>query len=133
MRLCACMGVPMDVIGPCGFPASTKSLRRAAMDYADAAAPNYHTGWDEYLRARPEGRLVALSTGGTCDLWDFAFQPGDALVMGRETAGLPDAVLSGMDAVLRIPMPGGGRSLNVAMSAGIAVSEALRQLSRSPG
>ena len=127
IRLSACLDVPLDVIEPCGFPFSVKALRRAAMDYADIADITRHDSWDSF-RGDTNGRLVLMTTVGATDLWDFTFQPGDVILMGRESAGVPDSVHSAADAHIRIPMPGGGRSLNVAMSAGIAVAEACRQL-----
>ena len=128
-RLAACFGVPVDVIEPCGFPFSVKSLRRAAMDYADIADVTRHTGWEAF-RANVTGRLVLLSTRAETRLWDHAFEATDILLMGRESAGVPQAVHDAADIRLSIPMPGGGRSLNVAVAAGIALGEAMRQLSR---
>ena len=74
------------------------------------------------------GRLVLMTTKGAKPLWDHQFQPDDIILMGRESAGAPDEVHEAADARLRIPMPGGGRSLNIAMAAGITVAEASRQL-----
>lgn len=125
MRVCACFGVPLDVIEPCGFPISDKTLRRAAMDYGDIANIQRHDSWELFPR---QGRLVLLTTAATDDLWDFEFRPDDTLMMGRESAGVPQSVHDACNAHVRIPMPGGGRSLNVAVSAGIALSEALRQV-----
>jgi tRNA (cytidine/uridine-2'-O-)-methyltransferase len=127
IRICACFGVPLDIIEPCGFPLSIKALRRSAMDYADIANLHRHDSWESFQLGRGTGRLILLTTAADCDLWDFAFQPGDTLLMGRETAGVPDAVHAACDAHIRIPMPGGGRSLNVSVSAGIALAEGLRQ------
>ena len=127
IRLSACLDVPLDVIEPCGFPFSIKALRRTAMDYADIADITRHDSWNDF-RANTAGRLVLMTTEGATDLWDFTFEPGDVILMGRESAGVPNDVHAAVDARIRIPMPGGGRSLNVAMSAGIAVSEACRQL-----
>lgn len=124
LRVCACFGVPLDIIEPCGFPLSAKALRRAAMDYASDVDVTRHDSWESFPRPQ---RLVLLTTKAECDLWDFTFQPGDTLMMGRESAGVPDNVHDACDAHVRIPMPGGGRSLNVAISAGIALSEAMRQ------
>ena len=128
IRLSACFSVPIDVIEPCGFPFSVKALRRSAMDYADIADITRHNSWDTYLSEKPEGRIVLMTTVGATPLWDFQFQSGDTILMGRESAGAPAEVHARADAAVLIPMPGGGRSLNVAMSAGIAVGEALRQL-----
>jgi len=128
IRLGACFSVPIDVIEPCGFPFSVKALRRSAMDYADIADITRHNSWDTYLSEKPAGRIVLMTTVGATPLWDFQFQSGDTILMGRESAGAPPEVHTRADAAVLIPMPGGGRSLNVAMSAGIAVGEALRQL-----
>ncbi|MEO1918149.1 MAG: tRNA (cytidine(34)-2'-O)-methyltransferase [Paracoccaceae bacterium] len=128
IRLSACFAVPIDVIEPCGFPFSVKALRRSAMDYAKIAEIKRHDSWDSYLEKKPAGRIVLMSTEGAVSLWDFEFQSGDTLLMGRESAGVPAEVHAAADATVQIPMPGGGRSLNVAMSAGIAVAEAMRQL-----
>jgi len=128
IRLGACLGVPLDVIEPCGFPFSIKALRRSAMDYADIADMTRHDSWDWFQRDRPAGRLVLMTTEGATPLWDFTFQAGDTILMGRESAGVPPEVRADVDAALLIPMPGGGRSLNVAVSAGIVLGEATRQL-----
>lgn len=127
IRLCACLDVPLDVIEPCGFPFSVKALRRAAMDYADIADITRHVSWEAF-NAQKTGRLVLLSTKAATPLWDFEFRQGDTIMVGRESAGVPDAVRDHADAAILIPMPGGGRSLNVAVSAGIALGEAVRQL-----
>lgn len=127
IRLAACFAVPLHVIGPCGFPVSQKSLSRAAMDYADHAQVHDHSGWRAFAAQVP-GRRVALSARAEASLWDFEFRPGDVLLMGCETAGLPAPVLAEADARLRIPMAPGRRSLNIAVAAGIALAEAVRQV-----
>ena len=127
LRLGACLGVPVHVIEPCGFPFSPKAWRRQAMDYADLAELHRHDSWDAFVAERPPGRLVAMTTKGADSLWEFRFEPGDTLLMGRESAGLPDAVHRAADARLLIPLQPGARSLNVAMAAAIAVAEAGRQ------
>ena len=127
IRLCACFGVSLDIIEPCGFPLSLKSLRRTAMDYADIADMTRHDSWETFQQNRPTGRLVLLTTKADQHLWDFKFEPTDTLVMGRESAGVPEDVHNACDAHVKLPMFGAARSLNVAMTAGIAVSEALRQ------
>ena len=128
IRLSACFAAPIDVIEPCGFPFSIKALRRSAMDYADIADITRHDSWETYLRDKPAGRIILMTTEGATPLWEFEFQDGDTILMGRESAGVPPEVRACADAAVLIPMPGGGRSLNVAISAGIAVAEALRQL-----
>lgn len=128
MRLSVCFDTPLHVIEPCGFPFSAKAVRKAAMDYAAEAEVIAHASWDAFQTNRPDGRLVLMTTKGAKPLWDHQFQPNDIILMGRESAGVPDEVHDAADARLLIPMPGGGRSLNIAMAAGIAVAEAARQL-----
>jgi tRNA (cytidine/uridine-2'-O-)-methyltransferase len=128
LRLGACFGVPVHVIEPCGFPFSPRAWRRQAMDYADLAELHRHDSWEAFLSERPPGRLVAMTTKGDAGLWAFRFRPGDTLLMGSESAGLPDAVHAAADARLVIPLQPAARSLNVAMAAAIAVAEAGRQL-----
>lgn len=128
IRLSACFSVPLEVVEPCGFPFSVKALKRAAMDYAEIADIRRHDSWQHFCAETAGRRLVLLSTRSSVPLWDFQFRPGDTLMVGRESAGVPDEVHAAADAAVRIPMPGGGRSLNVAVAAGIALAEALRQL-----
>jgi tRNA (cytidine/uridine-2'-O-)-methyltransferase len=128
LRLGACLGVPLHVIEPCGFAFSPHAWRRSAMDYADLADLHRHDSWEAYLAERPPGRLIAMTTKGAGSLWDFRFEPGDTLLMGRESAGLPDEVHEAAQARLLIPMQPGARSLNVAMAAAIGVAEAGRQV-----
>ena len=98
------------------------------MDYADIADITRHDSWENYLSNKPSGRIILMTTQGATPLWDFTFRKTDTILMGRESAGVPPEVHAQADAAIIIPMPGGGRSLNVAMSAGIAVAEAARQL-----
>jgi len=128
IRICACFDVALDIIEPCGFPLSIKTLRRSAMDYADIADLTRHDSWQCFQADRQDGRLILLSTSAKTPISEFRFLAGDTLMMGRETAGVPNDVEAACDAEVKIPMPGGGRSLNVAVSAGIALFEALRQV-----
>ena len=128
IRICACFDVHLHVISPCGFPFSVKALRRSAMDYADIAVVTHHDSWQDFRIAQADRRLVLLTTKGAVPHWDFAFGDSDTLIVGRESAGVPDDVAAAVDAGVAIPMPGGGRSLNVAVSAGIVLSEGMRQL-----
>ena len=130
MRLAACFGVALDVIGPAGFDMSDRALRRAGMDYREMATLRRHDDWDAFETERKtQGRrLVLFTTAAKISYADFAFAGSDILLFGRETAGVPEHVHEAADARLLIPMPGGGRSLNLAMSAAIGLSEAMRQL-----
>lgn len=133
LRLGACLGVPVHVIEPCGFPFSPRAWRRQVMDYADLAELHRHDSWATFLTDRPAGRLLALTTAGAQNLWDFTFCPDDTLLIGRESAGLPPEVHAAADARIAIQMQPGARSLNMAMAAAIATAEAGRQLARRSG
>ena len=117
MRLAACFGVALDVIGPAGFDMSDRALRRAGMDYPDMATLRRHDDWDAFETERKtQGRrLVLFTTTAQLAYADFAFAASDILLFGRETAGVPEHVHEAADARLLIPMPGGGRRLNQAM------------------
>ena len=139
MRLCACLGVALDIIEPCGFLLSDRNFRRAGMDYAARADIQRHASWarfQEYFQnwraAETGSRLVLLTTRGAQPYTEFAFTPGDILLVGRESAGVPDEVHQAANARLLIPMRPGLRSLNVAQAAAMVLGEALRQISQFP-
>lgn len=133
IRLGACLGVPVDIIEPCGFLWSEPKLKRAGMDYLDKADLTRHAGWQAFCDARKGARLVLLTTKAAHSYLDFAFAPDDTLILGRESAGVPEAVHASADARLFIPMRQGLRSLNVAMSGAIVLAEALRQTGQFAG
>ena len=126
MRLGACLGAEIDIIEPCGFPLTDRALRRTAMDYADLCRWKRHDSWSAFLQApeRTDGRLILFSTRAALPLRDFAFEAGDTLLFGRESAGVPDEVHEACAARLFSPLRQGARSLNVAMAAAIALWEA---------
>ena len=132
MRLVACMGVELHVVGPAGFVWDEKRMRRAGMDYRDLAAVTRYPSWETFLRDRPPGRLLLLTTQGSEPHHTFAFEPSDVLLLGREAAGVPLDVHQRADARIRIPMTPEARSLNVALSAAIVLGEALRQTQSFP-
>ena len=127
LRLAACLGVPVDVIEPCGFPWGDRALKRAGMDYAEIANVTRHEGWGAF-EARLEGRLVLFTTSpGAVRLPEALFEAGDTLLFGSESGGVPTAVHERADLRVRIPQAEGTRSLNIAVAAGIGVAEAMRQ------
>jgi tRNA (cytidine/uridine-2'-O-)-methyltransferase len=132
LRLSACLGVAVDIVEPCGFLFDDRRLRRAGMDYLELAQMTRHSSWDAYRRAA-RGRLVLLTTRGETAYTDFAFRADDNLVVGRESAGVPEAVHGAADARLAVPMRAGARSLNVALAAAVVLGEALRQTGLLPG
>lgn len=134
LRMCACLGVSADIIEPAGFPVSDRHFRRAGMDYLDRVTIRRHVSWTTFnADRRAEGaRLVLLTTRGAVAHSDFRYRPGDILMVGRESAGVPDEVHAAADGRVVILIHPELRSLNVAVSAAIALGEALRQLDAYP-
>lgn len=134
LRLCACLGVTAHLIEPAGFPISDKNFRRAGMDYIDQVAIRRHIGWTDFelWRKGTGARLILATTRGAIPYPDFSFRPDDIVMMGRESAGVPDDVHQAADARLLIPMRAGLRSINVAVSAAMILGEALRQTGGFP-
>ena len=129
MRLSACMAVPVDIIEPCGFPLGDRQLKRAAMDYGASADVTRHADWAHFERASADrgARLVLLSSHAENSLYAHRFGENDILLLGSESAGVPDTVREASDIAITIPMAAGFRSLNVAIACGIALGEAVRQ------
>lgn len=128
MRLCACFGVPLDLIEPFGFVWDDAKVKRVAMDYINFVNMTRHKDWEAFRAAKQGKRLILLSTKAAVPYTDFKYQAGDILMLGRESAGVPDEVHGQVDARVVIPLQKGLRSLNVGMSAAIVLSEALRQI-----
>ena len=131
LRLAACLGVPVDIIEPCGFPWGDKALKRAGMDYAEIASVTRHASWEAF-EAERGGRLVLLTTAGDVRLDLAGFQADDVLMLGSESRGAPPEVHGRAALRVRIPQVAGTRSLNIAVAAGIALAEALRQTKNWP-
>jgi tRNA (cytidine/uridine-2'-O-)-methyltransferase len=131
LRLCACLGQDAALIEPAGFPTTDRHFRRAGMDYLDHVRIDRHVSWRAFedWRAAQRRRLALLTTRAALPYTDFAFEPGDIVMVGRESAGVPDEVHAAAEARLRIPVRAGLRSLNVAMAAAMVLGEALRQTS----
>jgi tRNA (cytidine/uridine-2'-O-)-methyltransferase len=135
LRLCACLGVAAHIIEPAGFPVSDRHFRRAGMDYLDQVTIQRHDSWSKFEQWRNEAgyRLVLFTTKGTSSYLDYRYGAEDILLFGRESAGVPGEVVNAADAALVIPIRQGLRSLNVAMAAAMALSEALRQTGSAIG
>ena len=133
LRLAACLGVAVDVIEPCGFVWSEQRMRRAGMDYLEFATVRRHSSWHAFLADRRPGRLVLATTRGAVGLPEARFEADDHLILGQESSGVPDEVHAAADLAVKVPMVAAARSLNVAVSAGILLSEGLRQTGGWPG
>jgi tRNA (cytidine/uridine-2'-O-)-methyltransferase len=133
--LCACLDVTAHIIEPAGFPVSDRHFRRAGMDYLDQVTIMRHDSWSKFEQWRNDKgyRLVLFSTKGASSYLDYRYNVDDILLFGRESAGVPDDVVTAADARLVIPIRPGLRSLNVAMAAAMALSEALRQTGAATG
>ena len=129
-RLCAATGAILHLIEPLGFRLTDAALRRAGLDYWEAVDIRRHNNWEAYRQQTPESRHHFFSTRGSRSLFDTKFEPGDTLVFGNESHGLPDALLDKHpESVVGIPMLDEHvRSLNLATTAGIVLYEALRQI-----
>lgn len=127
MRLGACTGVGVDIIEPCGFILDDKRVKRSVMDYAGHVDLARHVGWAAF-QAQRRGRLVLLTTRAAVPYTDLAYRADDILLLGRESAGVPDDVHDAADLRVCIPMRPGTRSLNVAIAAAMVLGEVLRQV-----
>jgi tRNA (cytidine/uridine-2'-O-)-methyltransferase len=131
LRLAACMGVGVDIIEPAGFVFSDARMKRAGMDYINQVAVTRHEDWSAFC-ANASGRLVLMTTKGSQSVYKTSFEPDDNLLFGRESSGVPVEVADACALRIRIPMAPAARSLNLGMSVGIAVAEALRQTGGLP-
>lgn len=131
IRTAACLGARVDLIEPMGFAWGERALARAGMDYTQAAVVTRHADWAAFL-ATADARLALFTTRGATRLDQTQFAPGDILLFGSEGGGVPEFVHDRADLRVRIPMGQGMRSLNLAVSAGIALAEALRQTKGFP-
>jgi len=129
LRLCACLDVDAHIIEPAGFQTSDRTFRRAGMDYLDHVRLMRHHSWSKFEQWRNEAgyRLILFTTKAAGSYLDFTYAPSDILLFGRESAGVTDEVVTAADARLVIPIKPDLRSLNVAVTAAMALGEALRQ------
>lgn len=129
IRLGACLGTTIHLIHPTGFPFSPKALARAGLDYVDHASVREHVSWTTFNAWRQEQgrRLVLLTTRAETSAYAVEYRDDDILMVGRESAGVPDAVADACDVAVRIPMRTGLRSINVALAATLILGEAKRQ------
>ena len=129
MRLCANTGATLHLVAPLGFTLDERRLRRAGLDYREWADVRQHESLAAYLKERSPPSIYAFSRNGTSDYSELSYEPGDALMFGPESVGLPIEVLQSeaVTATVRVPMVGQSRSLNLANAVSVALYEALRQ------
>lgn len=128
IRLSACFGVELHVIEPTGFRFDDRAMKRAALDYGPLSHMTRHVNWEAFQRDRAPGRLILFTTKGSQPLSDFVFHSDDVLLFGKESAGAPEHVHAAADSRVHISIRPETRSLNLSVSAGIALWEGLRQI-----
>ena len=127
IRTCACLGADLEIIQPCGFLFSDKRFKRVVMDYMDEKMIKFYQSSEEFFRSKKNQRIVLLTTKSTESYSTFKFKNDDTLLFGRESAGVPDHIHNSIKCRLKIPMVSNKRSLNIASSVAIILSENLRQ------
>ncbi|KRE02225.1 tRNA methyltransferase [Bosea sp. Root381] len=134
IRMAACLGIAVDIVEPAAFDVSVRNFRRSGMDYIERAAVSRHDSFAafEAWRRTAGHRLILAETDGPVRHLDFAFLPGDIVMVGRESAGVGAEVYAAADAAVHVPMRPGLRSLNVALAAAMVIGEALRQVNGYP-
>jgi len=127
MRVCACLGITLNLIEPFGFAWKEKEFRRSGMDYVDQVEFEKFNSWDDFQNNHT-GRIILMTTKASMPYTEFEFQDGDTLLAGRESAGVPDDVHNASHGRVLIPMHGQARSMNVINASVMIVGEALRQV-----
>lgn len=128
IRVCACMGVGLDVIEPCGFPWDDRKIRKSAMDYMTKVNYTLHSSWQTFRDAYPDRRIILMTTKASEPYTDFEYQDGDILLAGRESAGVPQDVHDTVQGRVCIPMRDGARSMNIVNATSMILGETLRQV-----
>ena len=134
-RTCAATTTPLHLVGPLGFDLSDRALKRAGLDYWPQVDLTLHPDWETFHAQQrlQGGRTIGFSTSGQCNYTDMVYRPNDWLLFGSETEGLPKQILASCDETAYIPMDRSiVRSLNLSVSAAVALFEALRQLQAFP-
>lgn len=127
IRLCACLGLGLDIIEPCGFPWDKRKIRQSAMDYIDHVDLTRYDNWDDFMAKNAQSRIILMTTKASGDYLDFQFRKDDILLAGRESAGVPDFIHEQAGGRVKISMHGTMRSLNIVNASAMILGEALRQ------
>ena len=127
IRTCACLGAKLEIIEPCGFLFTDKRFKRVVMDYMNNDQINFYESSDKFFEAKKNQRIVLMTTKGSISYTKFKFNSDDTILFGRESAGVPETIHRLIENRLKIPMNNKVRSLNIASSVAIVLSESLRQ------
>ena len=128
IRTCSCLGANLEIIEPCGFIFSDKRFKRVVMDYMDTKQIKFYKNYDEFLDSKKNQRIILITTKAKKSYIDFNFKFNDTILFGRESSGVPENIHKIVDEKLKIPMKNNKRSLNLATSVAIVLSEYLRQI-----
>ena len=127
IRLCSCFNTTLEIIEPCGFLLNNKRLKRVAMDYLDTSKIVIYKSYENFLINKKNSRIILMTTKAKKKYYNFKFKPRDTILLGRESEGVPKIVHDKAYQRLIIPLENNKRSLNIAMTAAITLSEALKQ------
>ena len=127
IRTCACLGVELEIIEPCGFLLTDRRFKRVVMDYMDNKVIRYYQSFDRFYKDKENHRIVLMTTKASISYTKFKFEKSDTILFGRESAGVPEKVHKLIKNKLKIPMKKNKRSLNISSSVAIILGESLRQ------
>ena len=127
IRTCACLGVELEIIEPCGFLLSDKRFKRVVMDYMDIKEIKFYQSFDRFYKDKENHRIVLMTTKASISYTKFKFEKDDTILFGRESAGVPEKVHRLIENKLKIPIKNNKRSLNVSSSVAVIIGESLRQ------
>ena len=127
VRTCSCLGVQLEIIEPCGFLLSDSRFKRVVMDYMDISSIKFYKSYEEFVKSKKSKRIILATTKAKNIYTNFNFKKDDTLLFGRESSGVPENLHKSIKFKVKIPMIKNKRSLNLAVSAAIIISESLRQ------
>ena len=127
IRTCACLGVELEIIEPCGFLLTDKRFKRVVMDYMDNKVIRYYQSFDRFYKDKENHRIILMTTKASISYTKFKFEKSDTILFGRESAGVPEKIHKLIKNKLKIPMKKNKRSLNISSSVAIILAESLRQ------
>ena len=128
IRTCSCLGANLEIIEPCGFLFSDKRFKRVVMDYLDKDKIKFYKNYGEFFKYKKNKRIILITTKAQKSYTNFNFQFNDTILFGRESSGVPEKIHKLANEKLKIPMKNNKRSLNLATSVAIVLSEYLRQI-----
>ncbi len=130
IRTCSCLGAELEIIEPCGFLFTDKRFKRVVMDYMEKDKIKFYKNSDEFFKNKKNQRVILITTKANISYTEFNFKGDDTLLFGRESAGVPNKIHKIINKKLKIPMLKNKRSLNLATSVGILLSEQIRQIKK---